>query len=99
MALPILQEPGIFCFFLQENPMPIPSFRGRVLGFLKGGGGNANVIFMGVGIFPTVEQGEGAEYDRRRFHRTTEVIPRRAWKSKSPFASRHIFDESCQKGG
>ena len=25
----------------------------------------------------------------RRFHRTTEVIPRRSWKSKSPLASRH----------
>ena len=25
---------------------------------------------------------------RRRFHRTTEAIPRRPWKSKSPFASR-----------
>ena len=37
-----------------------------------------------------------AEYDplctldmtRRRFHRTAEVIPRRPWKSKNPFASR-----------
>ena len=26
----------------------------------------------------------------RRFHRITEVIPRRPWKSKSPFASRPI---------
>ena len=26
----------------------------------------------------------------RRFHRTTEVIPRRPWKSKSPFAPRLI---------
>ena len=26
----------------------------------------------------------------RRFHRTMEVIPRRPWKSKSPFASRPI---------
>ena len=25
---------------------------GGVLGFLKGGGGSANFIFMGVGIFP-----------------------------------------------
>ena len=30
------------------------------------------------------------EYDRARFHRTTEVIPRRPWKSKSPLCSRPI---------
>ena len=33
----------------------------------------------------------------RRFHRTTEAIPRRPWKSKSPFASRPIYI-SIEKG-
>ena len=33
----------------------------------------------------------------RRFHRTMEVIPRRPWKSKSPFASRPI-KTSINKG-
>ena len=59
MAVPILWAPGIFWFFLLENPHAhkIPPFRGGgwVLGFLEGGGGSANFIFMGVGIFPTEE--------------------------------------------
>ena len=38
------------------------------------------------------------EYDRRRFHRTTEVIPRRPWKSKSPFVSRPIKISIKQRG-
>ena len=57
MAAPILWAPGIFGFFLLENPHAhkIPPFRGGVLGFFrKGGGGSANFIFMGVGIFPTL---------------------------------------------
>ena len=54
MTAPILWAPGIFWFFLQENPHAhkIPAFRG-VLGFFRRGGGSANFIFMGVGIFPT----------------------------------------------
>ena len=41
-----------FLFFLLESPhaYKIPRVRG-VMGFLEGGGGSANVIFMGVGIF------------------------------------------------
>ena len=40
----------------------------------------------------------------RRFHRTTEAIPRRPWKAKSPFASRPIqigikrVREECARG-
>ena len=53
-AAPILWAPGIFWFFLLENPHAhkIPPFRGGVVVFLEGGGGSANFIFMGVGIFP-----------------------------------------------
>ena len=53
MAAPILWAPGIFWFFLLENPHAhkIPPFRG-VLGFFRRVGGSANFIFMGVGIFP-----------------------------------------------
>ena len=55
MAAPILWAPGIFGFFLLDNPHAhkIPPFRGGFWVFLGGGGGSANFIFMGVGIFPT----------------------------------------------
>ena len=52
MGAPILWAPGIFAFFLQENlhVHKIPRFRkGCILGF--SGGGSANSIFMGAGIF------------------------------------------------
>ena len=56
MAAPILWAPGIFAFFLLENPHAhkIPLFRGGGGSwvFLEGGGGSVNFIFMGVGIFP-----------------------------------------------
>ena len=54
MAAPILWAPGIFWFFLLANPHAhkIPAFRGGVGFFRRGGGGSANFIFMGVGIFP-----------------------------------------------
>ena len=54
MAAPILWAPGIFGFFLLENPHAhkIPPFGGGSWFFWKGGGGSANFIFMGVGIFP-----------------------------------------------
>ena len=56
MAAPILWAPGIFRFFLLENPHAhkISPFRGGrgVLGFVGRGGGSANFISMGVGIFP-----------------------------------------------
>ena len=53
MAAPILWAPGIFWFFLLENPHAhkIPPFRGGFWVFLEGGGGSANFISMGVGIF------------------------------------------------
>ena len=55
-AAPVLWAPGIFWFFLLENPHAhkIPPFRGGGgSGFFQkgGGGGSANFIFMGVGIF------------------------------------------------
>ena len=56
MAAPILRTPGIFWFFLLENSHAhtIPRFRGGggCWVFLEGGGGSADFIFMGVGIFP-----------------------------------------------
>ena len=57
MAAPILWAPGIFCFFLLENPRAhkIPPFRGGGGGFwvfLEGGGWKCQFYFMGVGIFP-----------------------------------------------
>ena len=41
-------------FFLLENPHAhrIPRLRGGVVFFWRRGGGSANFIFMGVGIFP-----------------------------------------------
>ena len=55
MAAPILWAPRISALFLQENlhVHKIPRFRGGgrgILGF-EGGGGSANFIFMGAGIF------------------------------------------------
>ena len=49
---PILQTPGKNAFFLQENlhVHKIPRFGGGNL-VLGGGGGSADFIFMGAGIF------------------------------------------------
>ena len=54
MAAPILWAPGIFWFFLLKNPHAhkIPPLRGGFWVFLEGGGGSANFIVMGAGIFP-----------------------------------------------
>ena len=51
MAAPILWAPRIAAFFLQANlhVHKIPRFRGEFC--LGGGGGNADFIFMGAGIF------------------------------------------------
>ena len=55
VAAPILWAPGIFWFFLLENPRAheIPPFRGGGFwAFLEGGGGrSADFVFMGAGIF------------------------------------------------
>ena len=54
-----LWAPGIFWFLLLENPPMLIKFlllKGGGLGFLRRGrGGSANLIFMGVGIFPVQE--------------------------------------------
>ena len=54
MAAPFLWAPGIFGLFLLENPHAhkIPPFRGGFWVFFSRGGGSANLIFMGAGIFP-----------------------------------------------
>ena len=53
MAAQILWAPVVFWFFLLENPCAhkTPYFRGGGGASLFGRGGNANFIFMGVGIF------------------------------------------------
>ena len=54
MAAPILWTPGRNAFFLQENLYvhKIPRFLGGGGGiFVWGGGGSADFIFMGAGIF------------------------------------------------
>ena len=45
--------PGILAFFLQENlhAHKIPRFRGGGVFWVFWGGGGADFIFMGVGIF------------------------------------------------
>ena len=59
MAAPILWTPGKIAFFLQENRHvhKIPRFRGGgYFGFWRGGG-SADFIFMGAGIFLTCFEG------------------------------------------
>ena len=57
MAAPILWAPGIFCFFLLENPHAhkIPPFRGGFWVFLEGGGWKCQFYVYGRGDFS--EQG------------------------------------------
>ena len=54
MAAPVLRAPGHFLVLSagKLHAHKIPPFRGAAWGFLKGGGGSAKFIFMGVGIFP-----------------------------------------------
>ena len=59
MAAPILWAPGIFGSFCWKTPMPIKFLLlggGGFWVFLEGGGGSANFIFMGVGIFPKISE-------------------------------------------
>ena len=81
MAAPILWAPGIFWFFLLENPHAhkIPPFRGGCWGFLGRGGRSANFTFMGVGIFP-------------RLRRQLLKIRRTFWKT--PFEAPQTFEKS-----
>ena len=66
-AAPILWAPGIFWFFLLENPHAHKILLlGGLLGFFRRGGGSANFIFMGVGIFPN-NTALGAENDSLKF--------------------------------
>ena len=53
MAAPILWTHGKIAFFLQENlhVHKIPCFIGGDILGLGGGGGSADFIFMGAGIF------------------------------------------------
>ena len=53
VAAPILWAPGISAFFLQENRHvhKNSSFWGGIFLGFGGGGGSADFIFMGAGIF------------------------------------------------
>ena len=77
MAAPILWAPGIFGFFLLENhhAHKIPPFRGGVMGFLEGGGGSANFIFMGVGIFPIISNRSDINRQKRSTKSKTDGFP------------------------
>ena len=68
MAAPILWAPGIFVFFLQENlhAHKIPRLGGWGVFWVRGGGeGIADIIFMGVRIFLSLQI---ASFLRRVFH-------------------------------
>ena len=55
MAAPILWAPGILWFFLLKNPHAHKILLGGGFWvFLQGGGGSANFIFMGAGIFSEI---------------------------------------------
>ena len=73
MVAPIFCAPGIFGFFLLDNPHAhkIPRFRGSggVGVFWKGRSGSANFIFMGAGIFL----------------KEPHVLEDSAWKSQTSF--------------
>ena len=80
MAEPILWAPGIFWLFLLENPHAhkIPPFRGGVLGFFRRGGGSANFIFMGMGIFPIeLEISAAKSFSMRRTYKRLNVSKER----------------------
>ena len=57
MAAPILWAPGIFWFFLQENPHAhkIPPFRGGCWIFLEGGGEVPILLLWAWGFFRVLE--------------------------------------------
>ena len=56
MGVPILWAPGIFCFFLLENPHAhkIPPFKGGCWGFLEGGKREVFLLTVGACLL-TVE--------------------------------------------
>ena len=74
MAAPILWTPGIFWFFLLENPHAAMPIKFLLLGggggvgvsWTGGGGGSANFIFMGAGIFPNYAGTSTSPFKRAR---------------------------------
>ena len=79
MAAPIVWAPGIFWFFLLENPVPVKSLvleGGGVVGFLEGGGVEAPILFKWAwGSF----RQSTPSMTGRRFHSTMEMIPALSW--------------------
>ena len=73
---------AFFWFFLLENPHAhkIPPFRGGFWAFLEGGGGSANFIFMGVGIFPTKNT------DFRTFFKGAQTMKCTLWTETLEFS-------------
>ena len=96
MAAPILWAPGIFWLFLLENPMPIKFLLlggEGVLGFFRRGGGSANFIFMGVGIFPIEENMLQCEnfgaHDMQKRQGESEKKRQIGRSGFNPFSRRH----------
>ena len=69
MAAPILWAPGIFWFFLLENPHAhkIPPFGGGVLGFSRRGGWKCQFYFYGRGDFSEFSRDSREFRDPRGF--------------------------------
>ena len=88
MAVPILWAPGIFWFFLLENPHAhkIPPCRGGS-GFLEG---SANFIFMGAGFFFS----ESTFPVQRQILRTGHV-PEKIARRADPTSPQENLCETC----
>ena len=87
MAAPILWAPGIFWFFLLENPHAhkIPPFKGGVLGFLEGGVEVAILFLWAWGFFRLILQtreDDISKLEQRRAIRVPMPGPPKTLKGK-----------------
>ena len=102
MAAPILWAPGIFGFFLLENPHAhkIPPFTGGVLGFFRRGGWKCQFFFMGVGIYPSKEGRNCDRFEPLRFQIASGLDLKLLviWASKSVFDSAHAYGVVLSEG-
>ena len=91
MAAPILWTPGENAFFLQENlhVHKIPRFgRGGNFGFW--GGGSSDFIFMGAGIYLTIEKKKDRKRQSDEVHRFMATKPLEA---TLPFRGTRLIKE------
>ena len=86
MAASILWAPGVFWFFLLENPHAhkIPCFRGgRVLGFSRGGGLEVPILFLWAwGFFRLYDM--HSDWEARRLCKSIPRTPVLAFHSRTP---------------